>query len=244
MVLTTRKHGESDSIVEVMTSDHGRHLGLVRGGRSKRHRPVLQPGNELALTWRARLSDHLGQFQIEPKTLRAGDLMTSGVGLAGVQHLAFLLRLLPERHPYPRLFEALTVVLDHLGTADTAGALLIRFELELLSELGMGLDLTACAATGSREELCYVSPRSARAVSREAGLPYHDKLLPLPSFLLEGERQAGSELTWLDITQGFELTGFFLDRHLSDHALRQSGTRALLLSALEKRYRADYPWNF
>lgn len=244
MVLTTRKHGETDIILEVMTRDHGRHLGLVRGGRSKRHRPVLQPGNELALTWKARLSDHLGQFQIEPETLRAGDLMTSGVGLAGVQHLAFLLRLLPERHPYPRLFEALTVVLDHLDAADTAGALLIRFELELLRDLGMGLDLTACAATGSREELCYVSPRSARAVSREAGRPYHDKLLPLPSFLLEGERQAGSELTWADITQGFELTGFFLDRHVNDHDLRQSGTRALLLNALEKRYRADYPWNF
>ncbi|MCK7611879.1 DNA repair protein RecO [Roseibium sediminicola] len=244
VVLTTRKHGETDIILEVMTQNHGRHLGLVRGGRSKRHRPVLQPGNELALTWKARLSDHLGQFKIEPETLRAGDLMTSGVGLAGVQHLAFLLRLLPERHPYPRLFEALTVVLDHLDAADTAGALLIRFELELLSDLGMGLDLTACAATGSREELCYVSPRSARAVSREAGRPYHDKLLPLPSFLLEGERQAGSELTWADITQGFELTGFFLDRHVNDHDLRQGGTRALLLNALEKRYRADYPWNF
>jgi len=244
VVLTTRKHGETDSILEVMTPDHGRHLGLVRGGRSKRHRPVLQPGNELALTWKARLSDHLGQFQIEPETLRAGDLMTSRVGLAGVQPLAFLLRLLPERHPYPRLFEALTVVLDHLDAADTAGALLIRFELELLGELGMGLDLSACAVTGSREDLCYVSPRSARAVSRDAGQPYHDKLLPLPSFLLEGERQAGSELTWQDITQGFELTGFFLDRHVSDHALRQSGTRALLLNALEKRYRVDFPWNF
>jgi len=244
VVLTTRKHGETDSILEVMTPDHGRHLGLVRSGRSKRHRPVLQPGNELALIWKARLSDHLGQFQIEPETLRAGDLMTSRVGLAGVQHLAFLLRLLPERHPYPRLFEALTVVLDHLDAADTAGALLIRFELELLGELGMGLDLSACAVTGSREDLCYVSPRSARAVSRDAGQPYHDKLLPLPSFLLEGERQAGSELTWQDITQGFELTGFFLDRHVSDHALRQSGTRALLLNALEKRYRVDFPWNF
>jgi len=244
VVLTTRKHGETDVILEVMTREHGRHLGLVRAGRSKRHRPVLQPGNELHLIWKARLADHLGQFQIEPEILRAGDLMTSGLGLAGVQHLAFLLRLLPERHPYPGLYDALTVVLEHLETADTAGALLIRFELELLTELGTGLDLKACAATGSREDLCYVSPRSARAVSREAGRPYHDKLLPLPSFLVEGERQAGSELTWLDITQGFELTGFFLDRHANDHALRQSGTRDLLLSALEKRYRADYPWNF
>lgn len=244
MVLTTRKHGESDIILEAMTQDHGRHLGLVRGGRSRRLRPVLQPGNALQLTWKARLSDHLGQFQIEPETLRAGELMTSGLGLAGVQHLAFLLRLLPERHPYPRLFNALDVVLDHLDTADAAGALLIRFELELLTELGMGLDLSSCAATGTQDELVYVSPRSARAVSRDAGLPYHDKLLPLPSFLLDGQRQAGSELTWPDVTQGFELTSFFLDRHLGDHDLRQSGTRELLMNALEKRYRTDFPWNF
>lgn len=244
MVLTTRKHGENDVILEAMTLDRGRHLGLVRGGRSKRHRPALQPGNSLLLTWRARLSDQLGQFRIEPETLRAGDLMTSAVGLAGLQHLAFLLRLLPERHPYPGLFKALDVLLEHLEAADTAGALFILFELELLRELGTGLDLSACAATGRQEDLVYVSPRSARAVSREAGLPYHDKLLPLPSFLLDGQRQPGSELTWADVTQGFELTGFFIDRYLAEHELQQSGTRDLLQNALEKRYRSDFPWNF
>lgn len=244
VVLTTRKHGENDVILEAMTEDHGRHLGLVRGGRSRRLRPVLQPGNALALTWKARLSDHLGQFQVEPETLRAGDLMTSGLGLAGIQHLAFLLRLLPERHPYPGLFDALGVVLDHLETADAAGALLIRFELELLKVLGLGLDLTRCAATGEQEDLIYVSPKSARAVSRDAGRPYHDKLLPLPSFLLDGQRQAGSELTWRDVTEGFGLTGFFLDRHLAENGLVQGGSRELLLGALEKRYRAEFPWNF
>ncbi|MEM9635276.1 MAG: DNA repair protein RecO [Pseudomonadota bacterium] len=244
VVLTTRKHGENDVILEAMTLDHGRHLGLVRGGRSKRHRPVLQPGNELDLTWKARLSDHLGQFQIEPQTLRAGELMTSTIGLTSLQHMAFLLRLLPERHPYPRLFNALSVLLNHLEEADAAGALLIRFELELLQDLGAGLDLTSCAATGATDELAYVSPKSARAVSREAGLPYHDKLLPLPSFLLEGQRQAGSELTWLDITQGFELTSFFIDRHLQERGGRDNGTREQLLNALEKRYRNEFPWNF
>lgn len=244
MVLTTRKHGESDVVLEVMTLDRGRHLGLVRGGRSRRHRPVLQPGNELELTWRARLSDHLGHFQVEPLTLRAGDLMTSSVGLAGLQHLAFLLRLLPERYPYPRLFDALGVVLDNMSAADAAGALMIRFELELLRELGIGLDLSSCAATGTREDLAYVSPRSARAVSREAGRPYHDKLLPLPSFVLEGQRQAGSELTWTDVRQGFDLTSYFLSRHLEERGSGDSGTRAQLLSALEKRYRDEFPWNF
>ncbi|WP_428645014.1 DNA repair protein RecO [Roseibium sp.] len=244
VVLTTRKHGENDVILEALTLDRGRHLGLVRGGRSRRQRPVLQPGNELDLTWKARLSDHLGQFQIEPVNLRAGDLMTSSVGLASLQHLAFLMRLLPERHPYPRLFNALNVVLDNLEPADAASALLVRFELETLGELGIGLDLTSCAATGTTDDLAYVSPKSARAVSREAGLPYHDKLLPLPSFLLEGQRQAGSELTWLDVCQGFALTSFFLDRHLQERGTEDGGTRAHLLSALERHYRKEFPWNF
>ncbi|MBN8180491.1 DNA repair protein RecO [Roseibium aggregatum] len=244
VVLTTRKHGENDVILEAMTLDHGRHLGLVRGGRSRRHRPVLQPGNELTLTWKARLSDHLGQFHIEPETLRAGDLMTSSLGLAALQHLAFLLRLLPERHAYPRLFNALTVVLDHLEASDAAAALLIRFELEVLRDLGIGLDLSSCAATGSNEDLAYVSPKSARAVCREAGTPYHDRLLPLPGFLLDGQRQAGSELTWADVTQGFDLTSFFLNRYLQEHGTRDGGTRAQVLTALEKRYRTEFPWNF
>lgn len=244
VVLTTRKHGENDAILEVMTAERGRHLGLVRGGRSKRHRPSLQPGNELQLTWKARLADHLGQFQIEPVTARAADLMHSSIGLAAVQHLASLARLLPERHPYPRIYSALNVVLDHLDAADAAAALMIRFELELLQELGVGLDLTSCAATGTTDDLAYVSPRSARAVSREAGQPYHDKLLPLPAFLLEGQRQAGSELTWQDVAQGFQLTGFFLDRQFGERKLTDSGTRALLQNALERRYRTDFPWNF
>ncbi|PVB63255.1 DNA repair protein RecO [Labrenzia sp. 011] len=244
IVLTTRKHGENDVILEVLTPDRGRHLGLVRGGRSKRQRPVLQPGNEVQLVWKARLPDHLGQFQIDPLTLRAGDLMTSSLGLTGVQHLAFLVRLLPERQPYPSLFSAVSVVLEHLNAPETAGALMVRFELELLRELGIGLDLSCCAATGTREDLAYVSPKSARAVSREAGLPFHDKLLPLPPFLVDGQRQAGSELTWSDITQGFHLTSFFLNRHLQESEAGDSGTRAQLLGALEKRYREDFPWNF
>ncbi len=138
--------------------------------------------------------------------------MTSSLGLAALQHLAFLLRLLPERHAYPRLFNALTVVLDHLEASDAAAALLVRFELEVLRDLGIGLDLSSCAATGSNEDLAYVSPKSARAVCREAGTPYHDRLLPLPGFLLEGQRQAGSELTWADVTQGFDPDKLFSEQ--------------------------------
>ena len=215
IILGTRKHGETSVILEVMTHERGRHMGLVRGGRSRKRQPMLQPGNEVSLHWRARLSDHLGHFTVEPVTLRAASLMESAVGVHGVQHLASLLRLLPERDPHPTLYGALQVVLDHMETPELAAALMARFELELLNELGFGLDLTQCAATGVTRDLIWVSPKSGRAVSREAGAPYAGKLLPLPAFLTH--RQGANEPPSADtraLQDAFRLTGFFLNRHI------------------------------
>lgn len=245
IILGTRKHSETDVILEVMTPERGRHMGLVRGGRSRKQQPVLQPGNEVQVTWRARLSDHLGMFTVDPIRSRAAELMTSSLGLHGVQHLAGLLRLLPERDPHQSLYDAFRIVLDHLDRFDIAGPLLIRFELELLNELGFGLDLSACAATGTTEDLAWVSPKSARAVSREAGEPYRDKLLPLPPFLIEGQRQPGSEITYQDLLDGFRLTQFFLNRNVYEaRNLKPNDLRQSVLAALEKKYRAEFPWNF
>jgi len=246
IVLSTRPHGERDVVLEVLTEAQGRHLGLVRGGRSNRKRPELQPGNELALTWRARLTGHLGIFTTDPVRLRAGGLMASALGLQGVQHLAALVRRLPERDPAPGLYTAMNIVLDHVTSAESAGPLIIRFELEILRELGIGLDLSQCAATGSIDDLAYVSPKSARAVSRDAGRPYHDKLLPLPPFLVEGQRQPGSEIPFQDLLDGFKMTGFFLQRHLAETEDTAAGLdlRAGILASLEKEYRKAYPWNF
>lgn len=245
IILGTRKHGETDVILEVMTAERGRHLGLVRGGRSRRRQPTLQPGNEVQVTWRARLAEHLGVFAVDPIRSRAAELMTSSLGLHGVQHLAGLIRLLPERDPHARLYEAFRIVLDHLDRFDVAGPLIIRFELELLNELGFGLDLTRCAATGTRDDLAWVSPKSARAVSREAGEPYRDKLLPLPPFLVEGQRQPGSEITYQDLIEGFRLTGFFLNRNVYEpRGIKTADLRPSLIAALEKQYRAEFPWNF
>jgi len=246
IVLSTRPHGERDAVLEVLTDTQGRHLGLVRGGRSNRKRPELQPGNELALTWRARLAGHLGIFTTDPVNLRAGELMSSALGLQGVQHLAALVRQLPERDPSPGVYSALKIVLDHVAHPANAGPLIIRFELEILRELGVGLDLSQCAATGSIDDLAYVSPKSARAVSRDAGRPYHDKLLPLPPFLAEGQRQPGSEIPFQDLIDGFTLTGFFLQRHLAETQDTASGfdLRASILASLEKEYRQAFPWNF
>lgn len=209
IVLGSRRHGESDIILEVMTRGRGRHLGLVRGGRSRRQRPLLQPGNTLAITWRARLDEHLGNFRAEPVTERTALLMSSGIAAFGIQLAAAHLRLLAERDPHPRLYDALAVVVDALEDPQLGAELLARFELLLLAELGFGLDLESCAATGSAADLVYVSPKSGRAVSAAAGEPWRDRLLALPAFLTGGGRATHEE-----IEEGFRLTGYFLERHV------------------------------
>ncbi|MDF1607737.1 DNA repair protein RecO [Hoeflea sp. YIM 152468] len=211
IILGLRKHGETSVIAEVMTKAHGRHLGIVRGGRSKRLQPVLQPGNSLDLVWRARLDEHLGQFQVELLDARAGRLMESAIGVHGVQAMAALLRLLPERDSHARLHDAFAVILDSLDTPEQAGALYVRFELAVLEDLGFGLDLTACAATGVRSGLIYVSPKSGRAVSAEAGAPWAEKLLALPAFLPDREQACVDAVM---LAQAFKLSGYFLGRHV------------------------------
>jgi len=187
LVIGVRRYGESSAIIEAMTRGHGRHLGLVRGARSARLQPVLQPGNSLALVWRARLDEQLGHYAVEPLQLRAGRLIASGMALAGIGYLGALLRFLPERDSHEALFSAATLIADHLDAPDVAPALLARFELRMLSECGFRLDLDACAATGAREDLIYVSPKSGRAVSASAGEPWRERLLPLPAFLRGGD---------------------------------------------------------
>ncbi|AJY46606.1 DNA repair protein RecO [Martelella endophytica] len=211
IVLGVRRHGETSVIAEVMTAVHGRHLGLVRGGRSRTLRPVLQPGNRVALTWRARLSEHLGEYRVEPLSQRAALLMQSATALYGVQAMAALLRLLPERDPHGHLLEAMEVIITHLDEPESAGELYVRFELALLNELGFGLDLEKCAASGSRLNLAYVSPKTGRAVSRDAGAPYADRMLSLPPFLRPDLNEAADAE---GLSAAFRLTAFFLDRHV------------------------------
>lgn len=211
VIIGIKRHGETSVILEAMTRGHGRHLGLVRGGRSRRQAPVMQPGNSVDLVWRARLDEHLGLYAVEPTQLRAARFIDTAAALYALNTVTAHLRLLPERDPHAQLYDALLVILDHVADPATVGALLARFELALLSELGFGLDLDACAATGSTQELVWVSPRSGRAVSRDAGAPYADRLLALPGFLHEGGEAAP---TAADIAAALRLTGYFLARHV------------------------------
>jgi DNA repair protein RecO (recombination protein O) len=217
IVLGVRRHGESSAIVELLTREHGRHLGLVRGGAGSRMRPLLQPGNGVRAVWRARLDEHLGTYAIEGTRLRAATLLSSSHAVYGVTHLAALARLLPERDPHEDIFELLEHTLDDFDDASQAAVHLARFELAMLGELGFGLDLENCAATGETTELIYVSPKSGSAVSRAAGEPWRERLLRLPPFLRpEADRGEGRANSWSDqdLRDGFALTGLFLLRHV------------------------------
>jgi len=230
IVLGAKRHGEASVILELMTREHGRHAGLVRGGTGSRMRPILQPGNRVSATWRARLDEHLGNYTVEGLELAAASFFASAQAVYGVTHLGALCRLLPERDPHPQLYAALGNVLGGLTDVRLAGAQVVRFELQLLSELGFGLDLDVCAATGATAELIYVSPKSGRAVSREAGQPWQDKLLRLPGFL--GETSTDDPSAG-ELSDGFAVTGFFLSRHVFEpRGLAMPDARASFINAI------------
>jgi len=211
VVLSVKRHGETSAIVELFTAAHGRHAGMVRGGTSRRLKPVLQPGNSVSATWRARLPEHLGNFSLDIDRGRAGLLMEDPLSLAGLSGACAIVSVLPEREVHHALYDAFVVLLDTLEHPEIWPAVFVRFELGLLQELGFGLDLGCCAVTGETEDLIYVSPRTGRAVSRDAGAAYRDRLYLLPKFLINGDVTDASPE---DVMNGFRLTGDFLARHL------------------------------
>lgn len=232
IILGLRRHGEANAIVELMTAGHGRHLGLVRGGGSRRQAAALQPGNGVRVVWRARLDEHLGAFALEVTEPRAGRLMAQAYSAFALSHIGSLVRLLPERDPHPALHELLVTMVEHLDEVRLTGMMIARFELTMLAELGFGLDLESCAATGGRNDLLYVSPKSGRAVSRDAGEPWRAQLLNLPYFLIS---EVAEPPPPGDVQAAFELTGHFLARRVFEpRGLPLPDSRAALLSALRR----------
>ena len=235
-VLAARRHGESGLIAELLTRDHGRHAGLVRGGQSPRRRALFQPANHIVAHWRGRLPEHLGSFDCELVEAHAVWFLDDPDRLAAVTSaIALLLAALPEREPNADLYEAFAALLaaltpftpapasgGRLGRGHSAESIeswarsYVEWECGLLAALGFGLDLMRCAATGATDDLAFVSPRTGRAVSRAAAAPYRDKLLPLPRFMWR-DSPAGRR----DISVGLALTGYFLLHHLLEPHGRQ-----------------------
>ena len=220
IVLSARGHGESSLVVQLLTAEHGRHAGLAHGGASRRQRPVYQPGNGVRATWRGRLAEHLGSLTAELAAGRAGQWIGDPLRLAGVGAACAVAEAsLPERAPAPAVYRGLLALLDALERDDW-GEAYVAWEIALLGELGFGLDLERCAATGRNDTLAWVSPKSGRAVSLSAGAPYSGKLLRLPDFLNGGTDAAvragtGPEaVSWPDIADGLKLSGHFLERHV------------------------------
>lgn len=231
-ILSMRLHGESAAIIEVFTETQGRHAGVVRGGASRRMAAHLQAGTQVAVTWRARLGEHIGTYSVEPIHARAG-IMADSLALAGLNAVCALAQLaLPEREPQGAFWAQTMALLDAMDRSADWPPDYLRWELELLQALGFGLDLTRCAVTGGREDLAYVSPKTGRAVGRDAAGEWAARLLPLPPVLL-GQGPATPQ----EIAQGLELTGFFLNRGLAPilGGKLLPAARARLLAVLARR---------
>lgn len=210
VVLSVRRHGETSAIVETFTRSHGRHLGVVRGGTSRKLTPFLQPGAQLDLVWRARLDEHLGTLSVEPLKTRAAAVLGDRLALSALNSIVALAGFcLPERAAYPDLYDQTIELLDDL--TDGVGWLpgYLHWECSLLAEMGFGLDLSACAVEGVNEDLAFVSPRTGRAVSRQAAGDWADRLLPLPPVMVGGPASVEG------ILAGLKTTGFFLSGRLA-----------------------------
>jgi len=206
VVVSVRKHGENSVIIDVFTRDRGRHAGVVRGGASRKMAATLQPGSQVQLEWRARLEEHLGSYRVEPLESRS-DLFGDRVRLSALSAICSMVCFaFPERMALESLYDSTTKLMDTLNADGDWRPLYALWELQVLEEMGFGLDLTDCAVTGATQELAYVSPRSGRAVSRSGAGEWADRLLPLPDFLRNGF-DSGSEA---DVLDALRTTGHFM----------------------------------
>jgi DNA repair protein RecO (recombination protein O) len=225
IILSTQKYGENSLILHALTRMHGRYSGMVRGGTGKRLRGIIQPGNLVSLRWNGRLAEQLGTFSVEAQKSSGTLIFDNSLRLSAASTvLALLDKVLPEREAHERLFEATCLFIDYLQQdIEVWGPLMVRWELGVLSELGYGLDLSECVATGQKTNLRYVSPKSARAVCEEAGFPYRERLLPLPEFLKETTPEEGrKDIDIRQILEGLRLSGYFIQKNLLSNYTEES----------------------
>lgn len=215
LILDIAKFGDTDAIVRLFTPGHGVVRGVVKRGLTSKLRADLQPATLVQATWKARLPEHMGNVVLEGAHGFAARVMHDPLRLAAVGGVCGLLAAcLAERDPHPELYHASLLFLKHVAAGVEPLVWLteyVRLEMALLEQSGFGLDLAECAATGTREELVYVSPKSGRAVSRAAGAPYHERMLALPPFLHTADHLPDS---MEEIAQGVALTSHFIEMRL------------------------------
>ncbi len=248
IVLSIRKHGESSAVARLFSHHHGVFAGVVKGAHSKTNRGVIQPGNVVSATWQARLSEHLGTLKAELTDPVAAFVMQDAAKLAALSSACTLIEAaMPERHPYPKLYKQLRIFLHVLKEEEHWHEAYVRLEMAILTESGFGLDLSQCASTGVREDLVYVSPKTGRAVSREAGEPYKEKLLLLPEFLLPKAlpRKAGEGISvpcspdTQETLAGLRVSGYFLDAWLlAPHGKKLPAARQRLAQMMKEPHGA------
>ena len=234
ILLATRPFGETSLIIDVFTSDHGKSSGVVRGGQSKKLKPILQIGAQLDLTWKARLEEHLGSFQVELIRSRTANVMNDRLLLAGMLSSATLInRFFPAGQVYKDFYESSENLFDLLQFSDIWTLGYFKWELEFLETLGFGLDLEKCAVTGSTEDLKFISPKSGRAVSQAAAGDWSSKLLPFPV------AASGQVNSLEDVLDGLKVLQFFLEKKvLVAFGMEQlPAARSRFISSLEKKIR-------
>ena len=238
-IISVRKHGENSTIVDVLTQTHGRHAGLVRGGAGRKLAPILQPGTQVDVEWRARLEDHLGTYNIEPIQSRT-TILSNRLALSAMGSVCALVNFsFPERMALPRLYAVTINLFDQMAAGGAWLSDYALWEYTVLEELGYGLDLESCAATGVQQDLIYVSPKSGRAVSKDAGANWADKMLALPPFLQIATEPLSQNPSHSDLSNGLELTRFFLDRHIYlPRGIRPPDERAGFIKTIEKAFSA------
>jgi DNA repair protein RecO (recombination protein O) len=210
IIISTRPFGENSRIISILTPNYGRHAGLIKIPKS-RSRLSLEVGTFVDATWNARLSEHLGQWNFETIAAMGAKLLSLPLPLTVLSSACSLTDLcLVERHPYPRLYDLLKSFIEELIISPNDLTPYVNYELALLKDLGFGLDLSVCAATGQKNDLIYISPKTGRAVSREAGEPYKEQLLPLPQYWIHENAQP-------EIRTSLQVTGYFLTQHLTQH---------------------------
>jgi DNA repair protein RecO (recombination protein O) len=239
IILAARPHGETGAVATLLTAAHGRHAGLVAGGQGRASRPVLQPGNHVQAKWRGRLEEHLGNYTLDLDGAHAARWLDDPEILAIISSACAVTEAsLPERQPMPGVYAGLAALLA-LPDADLFAPAYVQWELGLLHALGYGLDLSQCAGGGAFDDLAYVSPRTGRAVSRQAGSPYHDKLFTLPAFLVGSGGWSRD-----DIHNGLAITAHFLSRYVfanphSRHVIPHDGALPLARERLTGLFSND-----